>query len=84
MTGILKVALQRNEEKIACILTAYYELNLSKEMIFRGIANDHFLWLKFLWGFTKNVVGPRAENDFFHFEHLFKDMIHFECEDKIA
>jgi len=60
MTAILKIALQKNEEKIACILTAYYELNMSKDFIFRGITNDHFLWLKFVWGFYKNVIGSRS------------------------
>jgi len=35
----------RNEEKVACILTAYYEIIIDDDMIFRAVENMHFYWL---------------------------------------
>jgi hypothetical protein len=42
MTNILKIALQKDEEKLACIITAYYEINLEEEMIVRAITNNNY------------------------------------------
>jgi len=84
ITAILKVALQRNEESLACIITAYYELNVTRELIFKAITNDHFQWLKYLWAFTKNVIGSRINNGIWNLHSLFKDIISLEQEDKIA
>ena len=42
MTNILKILLFKGEEKLACILTAYYELAIDDDMIFRAIENLHF------------------------------------------
>lgn len=42
MKNILKIAFSNNEEKIACIITAYYEIDLEEEMIIRAIANDNY------------------------------------------
>jgi hypothetical protein len=83
MTNILKVILQRNEEKIGCVITAYYELEIDEEMIFKAITNEHFQWLKFLWAFKKNCVGPRIDRCFIDYTKLFRDMILYEYEDMI-
>ena len=45
MTNVLKIALQKDEEKIACIITAYYEVALEEEMIIRAVALSSFKWL---------------------------------------
>jgi hypothetical protein len=42
MTNILKIALQKDEEKLACIITAYYEINLEEEMIVRAITSNNY------------------------------------------
>ena len=59
MTNILKIALQKEEEKLACIITAYYEIALEEEMIVRAITNSNYQWLLFVWAFDKNYIGPR-------------------------
>ena len=42
MTNILKIALQKNEEKIACIITAYYEIDLEEDMIVKAITENNY------------------------------------------
>lgn len=59
MTNILKIALSKNEEKIACIISAYYEIALEEEMIVRAISKDNYQWLLFTWAFDKNYIGAR-------------------------
>ncbi|CDW78613.1 UNKNOWN [Stylonychia lemnae] len=63
MTNILKILLFRGEEKLACLLTAYYEIAIDDDMIFRAVENMHFYWLQFVWAFNKNVLGPRNTTD---------------------
>ena len=58
-SNIVKILLFRDEEKLACLLTAYYELHVSKEMILCAIDNNNFQWLNYLWAFGKNYLGPR-------------------------
>ena len=45
MTNVLKIALYKDEEKLACIITAYYEINLEEEMIVKEIHAESFKWL---------------------------------------
>ena len=59
MTNILKIALQKEEEMIACIITAYYEVTLEQEMLIKALSMDNFKWLQFLWAFQKNFIGSR-------------------------
>jgi len=42
MTNVLKIALQKEEEKLACIITAYYEISLEEEMIIRALTNENY------------------------------------------
>ena len=56
MTNILKLALYNNEEKLSCIIVAYYEIELAEEMVVRAIANDNFNFLMFVWAFDKNHI----------------------------
>lgn len=51
MTNILKIALQKEEELIACIITAYYEVTLEQEMLIKALSMDNFKWLQFLYAF---------------------------------
>lgn len=57
MTNILKIALQKEEEKLACILTAYYNIAIKEEMIGRALVNENFEWLMFLFAFNRNKVN---------------------------
>jgi hypothetical protein len=63
MTNVLKIALQKEEEKIACIITAYYEISLQEEMLIRALQNDNYSWLLFIWAFDKNYIGTRNRAD---------------------
>ena len=76
MTNVLKLALLQNEEKLSCIITAYYEVNLDEDMIIKALATDKYEWLKFVWAFNKNYIGKPGGNDtvLMGFQHLF-DMI---------
>ena len=53
----------KGEEKLACQLTAFYELALDDDMIFRAIENTQFQWLQYVWVFGKNYLGPRNTVD---------------------
>ena len=57
MTNVLKIALQKDEEKLACIIIAYYEVALEQDMIIRALTNENFEWLFFTWAFDKNYIG---------------------------
>ena len=72
MTNVLKIALQKDEEKLACIITAYYEIALEEEMIVRAIALGNYKWLQFAWAFDKNYIGSRMRDGLFiTYEQLF-------------
>jgi hypothetical protein len=51
--------LYREEEKLACFLTAYYEIHIFTEMIACAIDKGHLHWLNYLWAFGKNYTGTR-------------------------
>jgi len=59
MANILKILLYRGEEKLACLLTAYYEISLDEEMIFTAVENKQYAWLNFVWAFGKNYLNSR-------------------------
>ena len=56
MTNVLKIALQLEEEMLACVITAFYEVNVEQEMIIKALSINNFEWLKFLWAFDKNFL----------------------------
>lgn len=64
MTNVLKIVLQKGEERLACIITAYYEISVGEDMIMKAMDQDHFEWLQFLWAFHKNYIGARHKNGF--------------------
>lgn len=51
MTNIIKLALKNEEENIACIATAYYEINLDEDMLIKALAGEKYEWLKYVWAF---------------------------------
>jgi hypothetical protein len=59
MQNILKIILFKGEERLACILTATYEISLEEEMIFKAIEYRHIHWLMYVWAFQKNYIGLR-------------------------
>lgn len=61
MTSILKILLNKNEEKLACLMTTYYQLALDDDMICRAIEHQHYEWLQYVWVFKKNFLGPRNQ-----------------------
>jgi hypothetical protein len=38
MTNILKLLLEKNEEMLASVLTSYYDIKLSEDMLITGLA----------------------------------------------
>jgi hypothetical protein len=59
MTNVLKIALQKEEEKLACIIIAYYEVTIEQEIIIKALSMDNYLMLQYLWAFEKNYIGQR-------------------------
>ena len=59
MANIVKILLYRKEEKLACLLTAYYEICVDKYMLSSAIELGHFKWINFLYCFDKNYLGVR-------------------------
>ena len=59
MSNIAKILLFRKEEKLACLLTAYYELSLDEESYYTAVESKNFVWLSFVWAFGKNFIGSR-------------------------
>ena len=42
MTNVLKIALQLEEEMLACVITAFYEVNVEQEMIIKALSMNNF------------------------------------------
>ena len=61
MSDIIKIMLFKKEEKLACLLTAYYELSLDEESFYQAVDNQNFMWLSYVWAFGKNYVGSRRQ-----------------------
>jgi hypothetical protein len=59
MASIIKILLYRDEIKLACFLTSYYELSLDEDLIIQAIEQKQFEWLNYVWAFGKNYIGPR-------------------------
>ena len=59
MANIAKILLYKGEEKLACLLTAYYELSLDEDSYYVAVGSKNFQWLEFLWAFGKNYIGSR-------------------------
>jgi hypothetical protein len=45
LTNILKIILFKGEDKLACVLTAFYEITLEEDMVFRAIEHSQYTWL---------------------------------------
>lgn len=52
-------------------------------MVFRAITSAHYEWLKFVWGFQKNFIGPRSKQEYVTFEQLFDMMLRADQEQHI-
>ena len=59
MANIAKILLFKKEEKLACLLTSYYELSIQDEAYYSAVQNKNFKWLEFVWAFGKNYTGSR-------------------------
>ena len=63
MANIVKVMLFKEEEKLACLLTSYYEMSLDEDSFYQAVDNKSFTWLSFVWAFGKNYIGSRLIAD---------------------
>ena len=45
MANIIKILLFRKEEPLACLLTAYFELALDREMFRAALGSKNYTWL---------------------------------------
>ena len=63
MSNIVQVLLYKKEQKLACLLTAYYELSLEDEAFINAVKRQYFDWLKYVWAFGKNYSGSRRQPD---------------------
>jgi hypothetical protein len=59
MASIVKILLFRGEQKLACLLTSMYEISLDYPMLEAAIDHKQYEWLKYVWAFGKNYIGPR-------------------------
>lgn len=59
MASIVKILLYKKEQKLACFLTAYYELSLEEDSYYLAVDQKYFQWLEYVWAFGKNYVGSR-------------------------
>mmetsp|Transcript_39182 Transcript_39182/g.37575 ORF Transcript_39182/g.37575 Transcript_39182/m.37575 type:complete len:160 (+) Transcript_39182:813-1292(+) len=73
ITNILKIALTNDEEKLSCLITAYYEVALEEDIILKALSSQWYQWLMFVWAFDKNYIGSRIKEDssYINFEQLF-------------
>ena len=55
MADIIRLLLYREEEDLACYLTAFYEIMLQEDIIDRAVKTSKFNWLKYLWAFNQNI-----------------------------
>ena len=59
MANIVKMLLYRGEEKLACLLTSYYEISIDENMINKAVINNNYEWLRYVYCFGKNFLGVR-------------------------
>ena len=61
MGNLIKILLYKNEEVLACYLTAFYEIYIDKTMLEKAIIYDHYVWLNYLWVFKKNKTLDKTD-----------------------
>ena len=61
MGNIIKILLYKNEEALACYLTAFYEIYIDQNMLEKAIMNNHYVWLNYLWVFKKNKILEKPD-----------------------
>lgn len=71
MAGVLKILLFKKEEDLACMLTAFYDLDLDETMYNLAIRKGQYKWLQYLWIFKKNFLGAKSKNNRFMLVKLF-------------
>lgn len=59
MANIIRILLSRDEEDLACYLTAFYEITLDDKIVRRAVKNSNYKWLMFVWAFDKNFIGDK-------------------------
>jgi len=57
MAGIIQILLSRKEENLACYLTAFYNISLTKEIVCYIVNLGRYELLKTVWDFDKNYYG---------------------------
>jgi len=59
ITNVCRILLYRGEEKLACLMVAYFEVALDRAMFRMAVDNEFFDFLKYLFIFRKNYVGRK-------------------------
>ncbi len=57
MTNVLRIVLMKHEEKLACIITAYYDFYLEEDTFIASLAHENFEFMHYIWAFGKNYLG---------------------------
>lgn len=82
-TKVLRIALFRQEEKIASVILVEYSTILAEDLIEHAVRSKLFNYLHYMWVFEKNWMwGPNKKKIYFDFDYLFK-MIQDNCDEKV-
>ena len=60
MSNIIRILFFKEEEDLACYLTAFYNVHVDEELIKAAIAMDKYKWLNYLWIFKKNKLRTKT------------------------
>ena len=56
MSNILRICLSKEEEKLACIITAYYDFYLEAKIVTHALKDEQYEFLRYVWAFDKNYI----------------------------
>ena len=63
ISDLLKICLDRGEERICCILVASYEFYFDYSILFKCIKERYFEIMKYIFSFGKNYYGDRHSDN---------------------
>lgn len=84
MTNVLRIVLMKHEEKLACIITAYYDFYLEEDTFIASLAHENFEFMHYIWAFGKNYLGDgkRVQENMIQYEGLFEMIKKYFGDDK--
>lgn len=81
MSDIIKILFFKEEEDLACYLTAFYNVHVDEQLIEHAIVQNQYKWLNFVWVFKKNKLAVKDKDskgdefEFISFEKLFDSIV---------